>query len=134
MHEEEAAMNTSLSQQFITEFGRRSTVKIPSCSTGEIIDRGNFPGENRAARFLREGSALFNGHPNKNSAVFVGRFGSMVRRTMGREFGKLKLLFSGMVVLARGQKILGSGLEGLMTRSVRHVSGYQRTNDATQET
>ena len=64
----------------------------------------------------------------------VGRFGSMVRRTMGREFGKLKLLFSGMVVLARGQKILGSGLEGLMTRSVRHVSGYQLTNDATQET
>ena len=49
-------------------------MKIPSCSKGETIDQGNFSGENRAARFLREGSALFNRHPNKNSAVFGRTF------------------------------------------------------------
>lgn len=65
---EETAMNTSLSQQFITKFALRSTAKIPSCPA-----RNYWPGylPVKIARDAPGRISAFQWYPNKNSALFV---------------------------------------------------------------
>lgn len=130
-------MNTSLSQRFITDFlslafHRGNTLSLHSGPVELLTVK--FLSENGTSRWPMRRfwkAQRFSIASEYKFSSFREHFDwTCSRRVNVDSLRRLRLTF---LRICLGQKILGVRAEGLMTRSVRHVSQYHVTNDARKE-